>query len=256
MKRLIITFFTLFFTSAAVAEPLQFVNAGSEQGAFRQILTDIGETIEHYFVQASNPVVASKHLQKGNSLTIWSSEWPGNKEIDSPKIDQSNIAALMTYETVMCSREFSSFEEMKGKDVKIATWGSKPVATFLEQLGQQIDVNFVVVPYDGSGSTTRGYLGNDASTVFTITSRETALIEDNKTKCFAYSGKGDLKFRFVDAIITVGTDNSVTQKINSLITELSSTVGWADKYSGSTVYTKDSEEMLIIFNEAVKNFSN
>jgi len=256
MKRLIITFFTLFFTSAAVAEPLQFINAGSEQGVFRQILTDIGKTIEHNFVQASNPIVASKYLQNGNAVTIWSSEWPSNTEFQNPVINQNNIAALMTYETVMCSRKFSSFEEMKGRDVKIATWGSKPIATFLEQLGKQIDVNFVVVPYDGSGSTTRGYLGNDASTVFTITSRETALIEDNKTKCFAYSEKGDLKFRFVDAIITVGTDNSVTQKINSLISDLSSTADWSDKYSGSTVYTKDSKEMLIIFNEAVKNFSN
>lgn len=256
MKKLITTCIAIFFASAAVAEPLQFVNAGSDEGMFRQILNDIGQTVEHKFVQASNPVVAGKHLQNGNAVTIWSSEWPGNPEFENPTITQDNIVALITYETVMCSREFTSFADMKGQDVKVATWGSKSIARFLDQLGKEIDVNFIVVPYDGSGSIVRGYLGNDASTAFTITSKQTALEEDNKTNCFAYSEKGDLKLRFVDAIITVDTEESVTIELNNLVATLSNNTEWKDKYLGSTTYTENSSQMLDIFNEAVKNFSN
>ena len=192
MKTLI-TLAAILFATTASAE-VKIVNAGSDTGAFRQVLTTIGETIDHTFIQANNPVTAYTYMQGDDILTVWSSEWPGNNDMQSPTIDATNLVALMTYETMICSRTFTSLSDMSGKQVKLATWGSEPVAKFLTTLGTTHNIDFVVVPFGGSSSTTKGYIAGDADTVFTITTRLTAIQEDSATACIAFSDEGDLGF--------------------------------------------------------------
>jgi len=250
---IILSWIIAFWAGFAQAE-MTIVNPGSQEGAFRQVLTTLGEKVDHKFIQANNPVTASAYMENDNILTIWSSEWPGNSDIDSPKITGKNLVALMTYETLMCSREFKSLDSMKGKTVKIATWGSDPVAKFLKNLGKQYKINFVVVPFSGSGSTTKGYLGMDANTVFTITTKQNALLEDKATTCYAFSEKGDLGFRFVDAIITVNANQNTTDDLRVIVDLLSEQQPWQDKFSGTSTYI--GEGYLPMFEEAVVNFSN
>lgn len=253
MKTIITTLAALMLATSVTAESLTVVNPGSEEGVFRQILTEISKDTEHNFIQANNPVTAYTYFDNNNILTVWSSEWPGNAKIISPEITEENIVALMSYETLICSREFDSLESMVGNEVKIATWGSEPVARFLAALEIELGVKFVVVPYDGSGATTKGYIGGDASTVFTIQSKQTALEEDANTSCFAFSANGDLPFRFVDAIITINAETTTTQQLTSVVNSLKDTEQWNTLFSGSTTYTDG--DLIRIFREAVNNFS-
>lgn len=251
---------SMFITTSLYAQ-VTIVNPGSSEGAFRQVLTTIGSTFDHDFVQAHNPVTAYSYIDGAVDgtepmLTVWSSEWPGDDSLQSPKISKDNIIALMTYETLICSRQFNSLEDMGGKTVKIATWGSEPVAKFLNNLGAKYDVNFVVVPYGGSGSTTKGYIGKDANTVFTITSRQSALEEDTSTKCIAFSEHGDFGFRFLDAIITVNANDALVNELRSTVTNLSNTDEWKSKFKGSVIYIGNGTDKTInMFEEAVLNFS-
>jgi len=254
MKKFITALTAMFIATSANAEIL-IVNPGSEEGAFRQVLTEIGNKIDHQFVQANNPVTASTYLAKGNALTIWSSEWPGDPKMPSVEVSEDTLVALMTYETMMCSREFTTLEDLNGKEVKIATWGSAPVAKFLGNLEQTTGAKFIVVPFGGSGSTTKGYLAGDADTVFTITTRQSAIEEDANTTCFAFSQAGDLGFRFVDAINTVLLDNNTTTELRAIVGNLSMTPEWQDKFSGTTTYVGGTPENLAMFEEAVVNFS-
>ena len=249
----------MFFATSLYAE-VQIVNPGSKEGVFRQILSTINDSgLDADFVQADNPVTAYSYIEGADEstdiLTIWSSEWPGDDKLKSPTITKDNIVALMTYETLMCSRAYNSLEDMSGQTVKIATWGSEPVAKFLTNLGAKYNVNFVVVPYSGSGSTTKGYVGKDADTVFTITSRQAALEEDG-SKCIAFSEKGQLGFRFVDAIITINANYALTNELRSAVTNLSTTTEWNSKFKGSVTYVGNgSNQTIDMFEEAVANFS-
>jgi hypothetical protein len=252
MKNLIAILFASILATSANAETINIVNPGSEEGAFRQVLTTIGEKVEHNFVQANNPVTAYSYFNDKNILTIWSSEWPGDTELKSPEITEDNIVALMTYETLMCSREYKTLDELSGQQIKIATWGSEPVAKFLTALGSDIGADFIVVPFSGSGSTTKGYIAGDANTVFTITTRRTALEEDDQTTCFAFSETGDLGFRFVDAIVTINSDSGVTELLRNTVDELRQTENWKEKFSGTSTYIGNVQTM---YDEAVKNFS-
>jgi len=256
MNKLITTLAAIFIATSAHAE-ITIVNPGSEEGAFRQVLTTIGQEVEHDFVQANNPVTAYSYIDNASTpvLTIWSSEWPGDADMQSPAIDADNLVALMTYETMMCSRQFANLDAMAGQDVKIATWGSEPVAKFLTVLGIEKDINFIVVPFGGSGSTTKGYLGGDADTVFTITTRQGAIEQDNATSCIAFSTDGDLGFRFVDAIATVNADKVTTNNIRNIVTELSTTQEWKDKFSGTVTYVGGTGKNVSMFDSAVVNFS-
>lgn len=253
MKTLI-TLAAILFATTASAE-VKIVNAGSDTGAFRQVLTTIGETIDHTFIQANNPVTAYTYMQGDDILTVWSSEWPGNNDMQSPTIDATNLVALMTYETMICSRTFTSLSDMSGKQVKLATWGSEPVAKFLTTLGTTHNIDFVVVPFGGSGSTTKGYIAGDADTVFTITTRLTAIQEDSATACIAFSDEGDLGFRFVDAITTVNADATITEQLRSTVATLSTSTEWLDAFSGTSTYVGGTEANVSMFNEAVVNFS-
>ena len=256
MNKLITTLAAIFIATSAHAE-ITIVNPGSEEGAFRQVLTTIGQEVEHDFVQANNPVTAYSYIDGASTpvLTVWSSEWPGDADMQSPAIDADNLVALMTYETMMCSRQFANLDAMAGQDVKIATWGSEPVAKFLTVLGIEKDINFIVVPFGGSGSTTKGYLGGDADTVFTITTRQGAIEQDNATSCIAFSTDGDLGFRFVDAIATVNADKVTTNNIRNIVTELSTTQEWKDKFSGTVTYVGGTGKNVSMFDSAVINFS-
>ena len=245
----------MFVATTASAE-MTVVNPGSDSGAFRQVLATIGEQVTHEFVQANNPVTAWSYIDGTKDvLTVWSSEWPGDSELTSPAIDGSNLVALTTYETMLCSREFDSIAAMSGTDVKIATWGSDPVAKFLTTLGEENNINFIVVPFGGSGSTTKGYIAGDADTVFTITTRQGAVQEDTATSCIAFSAEGDLNFRFVDAIITVNSDPATTDNIRDIVTQLSGSTSWADKFSGTSTYVGGTDAHVAMFEEAVVNFS-
>lgn len=252
MKKIITAIVAMCFATTLYAESVTIVNPGSEQGVFRQVLSTIGEQIDHEFIQANNPITAYTYLNGNNVLSMWSSEWPGDPDIKSPTIDQSNIVALMTSETLICSREFKSLDDMSGQKIKIATWGSDPVVKFLNSLGNDIGAEFVVVPYDGSGSMVKGYIAGDADTVFTIITRQVALEEDAQTTCFAFSETGDLKFRFVDAIITVNASIELQNKLKEIVSELSNTEDWKNRFSGMLTYVDNN---IDIFNTAVENFS-
>jgi hypothetical protein len=254
--KIITTIFAMVFATASYAQTVNVVNPGSEEGAFRQVLTAISEGTDYSFIQANNPVTAYTYLEQPNAVTMWSSEWPGDPELPSPAITEDNLIALMTSETLMCSREYSSFEEMAGNDVKIATWGSEPVAKFLTALSEEHGINFVVVPFDGSGTTTKGYVAGDADTVFTITSRQDAIKADNVTTCFAFSENDDLGFRFVDAIITVNADTALTDELRERVAKLSTQNEWLEMFTGTVTYVGGSrEEYLEMFDSAVINFS-
>lgn len=254
MKKIIITFFAIIFATNAFANQLQIINPGSEEGVFRQILTLLGSSFEYEFVQANNPITAHSYFSENDILTIWSSEWPGNSNLPNVEITEQNLIGLISTETLMCSREFTSFKSMIGKDVKIATWGSKPVQRYLEKLGKQYNINFIVVPYEGSGAMVKGFLGLDANTIFTITTREKPILEDTSVNCFAYSQNGDLDFRFVDAIIALTDDQTLIQDLRDNLKIVSKTPEWLEKLKGLTTYIDSNN--LEIFNQAVENFSN
>lgn len=257
--KFITTIMAMFFATTVYATEIEIVNPGSEEGAFRQVLTTLGEKIpNNAFVQANNPVTAYSFIEGSDApvLTIWSSEWPGDPKLKSPDVNENNLVALMTYETMMCSREFTSLADLNGKEVKIATWGSAPVAKFLGELENATGAKFTVVPFGGSGSTTKGYLAGDADTVFTITTRQSAIEGDAATKCFAFSAKGDLGFRFVDAILTINAEQNFTDDLRVIVDLLSEQQPWQDKFSGTTTYVGGSIKNLGMYKEAVKNFSN
>jgi len=256
MKFLITTLIASFLATSTLAETINVVNPGSEEGGFRQLLTTIVENLDHRFIQANNPVTAFTHLNNNNVLTMWSSEWPGNNSFQSPNITEKNIVALQSHETIMCSRTYRSLEEMSGQQVRIASWGSVSVARFLNNLEKEFGTDFVVVPYDGSGSMIRGYIGGDADTIFTISSRQGSVEEDPNTVCFASSANNDLRFRFVDAVITVNADTKLTRSLRSIVNNLHTTEEWNNRFTGTVTYVDidDNKDILEILNEAVENF--
>lgn len=253
MKTIITTLFSICFATNVFANEIQIVNPGSEEGAFRQVLTLIGSTFEHDFIQANNPITAYSYFEDKDTLTMWSSEWPGDSSFKSPAISEKNLIGLISYETLMCSREFESIDSMANKDVKIATWGSEPVKKYLEILGKEKNINFIVVPYDGSGSMVKGFVGLDADTIFTITTRENAILESGKVNCFAYSTNGDLDFRFVDALIAITNKSELVEMLRENLLQLSTSTEWQKSFAGS--YTYVGPEYIEMFNTAVSKFS-
>ena len=238
---------------------INIVNAGSDTGAFRQVLNLMSEQgLDSNFIQANNPVVASQSFGQENVLTVWSSEWPGNPELPSIEIGTDNLVALMVYETVMCSRDYTSFAEMSGETVQVATWGSDTMSRYIGKLSEQTGVNFEIVPYDGSGAMTQGYIGRDANTVLTITTRQAALEEDAGTTCFAISANGDLEYAFVDAIVSLNASEGTTQAMRDAATTMSETTAFLDAFKGMSlkVATSDNQDALIAeFETAVINFT-
>lgn len=234
----------LLWSHMAFAGQTTIVNAGSDSGAYHQVLTMIGDKIDHKFVQANNPIVASKHFDKGNVLTMWSTEWPGDESMPSIEMDMHSIVAVQAYETIICSRKYNSMEEMSGQTVKIATWGDSPVVKkFLDSLG----INFEIVPYGGSGDTVRGYLGKDADTIFTIQTKQSKVEADGN--CFAFSANGDLDFAFVDVIMGVNADHDMVKSWRKVVSELSTTEAWQSAFAGTATYVLDCDNAPALINK-------
>ena len=236
-KYIIISILTLLFTNVSYAGSTTMVNAGSDSGAFHQMLSMIGDDLNSDFIQANNPVIAGSHFDKKNVLTVWSTEWPGDSSLPSVVLGKNTIVAVSAYETILCSRTYNSLSEMNGT-IKIATWGESPaVAKFLDDLGNANNVNFEIVPYDGSGATTRGYLGKDADTIFTIQTKQSKVEADGN--CFAFSSEGDLDFAFVDVLVAVNPENGAVEEFRNSVSKLSATEEWQSAFAGSAIYVLD-----------------
>ena len=85
MKKIMLIIMSMLFSTMAYAQ-VQIINPGSQEGVFRQILSTIGDTTDHNFVQADNPVTAYTYIEGAEGgtepiLTIWSSEWPGDDSL-------------------------------------------------------------------------------------------------------------------------------------------------------------------------------
>jgi len=250
MKKYIITFLMILLTNTSFAQTkTTFVNAGSDTGGFHQVLTMIADKLGNSnFIQANNPVVAGTHFDNSNVLTMWSTEWPGDASLPSVVIDKNTIVAVQAYETILCSRTFNSLSDMSGKDIKIATWGSIPSVTkFLNNLGKSNNINFKIVPYDGSGSTTRGYLGKDADTIFTIQTKQSKVEADGN--CFAFSSEGDIEYAFVDIILAVNPENGALEEFRKAVSELSMTEAWETAFAGSVTYVMNNDNATSLVNK-------
>jgi hypothetical protein len=249
MKKYIIAFLMFVFANTSYAGNTTVVNAGSDSGAFHQMLTMISEKLDNTnYIQANNPVVAGTHFDKSNVLTLWSTEWPGDSSLPSVTMDKNTIVGVTAYETILCSRTYNSLSDMNGKNIKIATWGKSPaVEKFLSDLSKSNNFTFEIIPYDGSGATTRGYLGKDADTIFTIQTKQAKVEADGN--CFAFSSKGELDFAFVDVIVTVGAENGTVEELRSVLTDLTTTEAWQTAFAGSATYVMNNDNATSLVNK-------
>ncbi len=247
MKNILFSFFLVAFATVANAGTT-VVNPGSDSGGFHAVLSMINSEIKGDFVQAGNPVVAGQHLDKENVLTIWSTEWPGNPETPRVDFSEETIVGLQVYETVLCSREFITMKDMKGKHVKIATWGDSPaVEKFIDNMAKDLGAHFDIVPYEGSGATTRGYLGGDADTIFTTQTKQSKVEADGF--CFATSQTGDLDFAFVDVILSVNATDDNVKMYRQAVSELSQTDEWKSSFDGTVTYVVNDTNASDILNK-------
>jgi hypothetical protein len=238
-----------FSLAAPLAHATTIVNTGSDSGGFKAVLDMVGTKINHDFVQAGNPIVASTYFDGGDVLTMWSTEWPGDSEMPRVDIDESTIVALQTYETVMCSRTFNSVNDMAGQTVKVATWGGVDAVTkFINEFGEANNIKFDIVPYEGSGGTTRGYLANDADTIFTIQTRQGKIEADGN--CFAFSANGDMDFAFVDMLVAVNASDAVVWQARSAVAELMKTDAWLSAFEGTETYVVNDTNASAIVDKA------
>ena len=248
MKSILFSVLLAMSTIASAFAGTTVVNTGSDSGGFHAVLSFINDSIQGEYVQAGNPVVAGSYFDKGDVITMWSTEWPGNPEMPSVIINEDTIVGLQVYETILCSRKFSSINEMRGKNIKIATWGESPaVNKFIKSMAKDLNANIKIVPYDGSGSTTRGYLGGDADTIFTIQTKQSKVEADGK--CFAFSSKGDLDFAFVDVILSVNASADSVLKYRQVVADLSKTPEWKSSFEGTETYIVDNTNVSTIVNK-------
>ena len=250
MKKYIITFLMILFTNTSFAGSTTIVNTGSDSGGFHQVLTMVSKKLDGNtnFIQANNPIVAGSHFTKNNVLTMWSTEWPGDKSLPSVVMDKNTIVAVQAYETILCSRTYNSLSDMSGKTIKIATWGESPAVTkFLNVLGKSNNINFKIVPYDGSGATTRGYLGKDADTIFTIQTKQSKVEADGN--CFSFSSKGHLDFAFIDVLLAVNPENGVVEDYRKAVLELSNTEAWKSAFAGTATYVMNTDNATSLVNK-------
>lgn len=223
-------------TALFAGQKINIVNPAGTDGGTIQLLTALAEGSESEVVQAGTPVNALSYHSSSNVLTVWSSEWPAIPNMKNPTISPENTVGIMTYETVMCSREFNSIDAMSGKTIKVSTWGHVHASKFLKKFGDQHNINFVVVPYKGSGSIVMGYAGGDADTVFVAESRRKGVLADGKTKCLVSSAENQIDFRFVDVIITLNADKSLTDTLRKSLSANVAKTNWSEKFSGTRTF--------------------
>lgn len=259
MKRIFLLIATLLCINAY--SKTQVINAGSAEGQMKQTLMQIAEGTDYNFAQANNPIVATQLFKetKDPILTTWDSAWISIDGIKDYKLPFESMLGIMITHTMICSRQYTSFDAMKGKTVKISTWGSNPVSKVLKDLGKEHSINFVVIPYSGSGAAIKGYIGNDADTIFTITSRMSSVLQDTSTNCFAFSEKDDIKFKFVDGVFLLNGSqaevDSYRNKFQKLITEQK----WLDANKGTQtiiINKTNYKEVTKTYSDAVISFSN
>lgn len=256
-KKLISLAVALAISSSVFAgTKLNVVNPASADGGTRQVLAAVSDGFETELTQAGNPVNASSMLATTNTLTVWSSEWPGNAKIKSPAVTSDNTIGVILYETAMCSREFTSLAEMRGKTVKIATWGHVHASKFLKTFGAQHNVNFTIVPYSGSGAIAMGYIGGDANTTFLTESKASTVNKDGKTTCFVSSLKNQIDFRFVDAIIALNTDATVTNELRASLAKQSASASWKEKLYGTRTFVGGGVDNLKYYFDSVKHLTD
>jgi len=247
MKNILFSFFLIVSASVANAGTT-VVNPGSDSGGFHAVLSFISKQIDGDFVQAGNPVVAGSHFDKENVLTIWSTEWPGNSETPRVEFNEETIVGLQVYETILCSREFLSMKDMKGQSIKIATWGESPaVSKFMSNMAADLNADIKIVPYDGSGATTRGYLGGDADTIFTTQTKQSKVEADGY--CYAFSEFGDLDFAFVDVIVSVNATDDNVKMYRQAVAELAQTNEWKSSFDGTKTYVVNDTNASDIVNK-------
>ena len=251
MKKILLSFIFSITTFASAYAGTTVVNTGSDGGGFHTALTFINKQIQGDFVQAGNPVIAGSHFDKDNVVTMWSTEWPGNSETPRVTMDENTIIGLQVYETVLCSRKFSSMDDMKGKNIKIATWGDSPaVEKFVKKMSDDLGSEISIVPYDGSGATTRGYLGGDADTIFTTATKQKKVEADGT--CFATSQAGQLDFAFVDVILSVNASTDTVSQYRHILWSVSQSDEWKNSFEGTETYVVNSENTDMIV-EKVKS---
>ena len=250
MKKYIITLVMLLMLpfTAFAKDITTIINAGSDSGAYKTVLIMIGDKIDHNFIQANNPIIASKYFNKKNIITMWSTEWPGDESMPSVIINENTIIAVQAYETILCSRTYTSVSEMSGLTIKIATWGDSPVVKrFLDNYGTANNITFEIIPYGGSGDTVRGYLGKDANTIFTIQTKQSKIEADSK--CIAFSANGDLDFAFVDVILSINASNGALKEFRNVVSELSITEAWQTAFAGTATYVLDYDNAPALINK-------
>ena len=250
MKKYIITLVMLLLLpfTAFAKDITTIINAGSDSGAYKTVLIMSGDKIDHNFIQANNPIIASKYFNKKNIITMWSTEWPGDESMPSVIMDENTIVAVQAYETILCSRTYTSVNEMSGLTIKIATWGDSPVVKrFLDNYGTANNITFEIIPYGGSGDTVRGYLGKDADTIFTIQTKQSKVEADGN--CFAFSANNDLEFAFVDVILSVNAENGAVKEYRQIVSKLSTTEAWQTAFAGTATYVLDNGNKSSLVNK-------
>jgi len=251
MRKLLLILMTALATAANgyAATKITAVNPASEDGGTKQVLTSVATGFDYNMFFAGTPANAVQWFSKPNVLTVWSSEWPGNPAVKSPAITKDNTVGLIMYETAICSREFTDLASMRGKTIKISTWGHIHASKFLKTLGEPYNINFVVIPYSGSGSIARGYIGGDANTTFIAESKRAAITLDGKTSCFLSSSTDQIAFRYVDAIIALNTDPQLVNQLRASLQTQSNSASWKEKLQGTR--TLVGGDHLKYFNESV-----
>jgi hypothetical protein len=255
---LLISIFVAFNINAGSIAKFTIVNTGSKTGGFNAMLTMIGKTLNHSYVQAGNPMVAASYFNKVNVITTWSTEWPGDNSLPKVKVGKNNIVALTVYETTLCSRKFNSLDAFSGKTIKIGTWGeSTGVSGFISSLGKKLNAKFIIVPYSGSGDIARGFLGGDIDTVFITQSKQQKIEKDGK--CIAFSSKGELDFAWIDAILLINGESGTEIEARKAMLYAINTQEWQTAQAGVATYVPNGtndELVLNKYNMAVKFNSN
>ena len=112
-----------------------------------------------------------------------------------------------------------------------------------DDLGSEISI----VPYDGSGATTRGYLGGDADTIFTTATKQKKVEADGT--CFATSQAGQLDFAFVDVILSVNASTDIVSQYRQVLWNVSQSDEWKSSFEGTETYVVNSDTTDMIVNK-------
>ena len=86
MKKIMLIIMSMLFSTMAYAQ-VQIINPGSQEGVFRQILSTIGDSTDHNFVQADNPVTAYTYIEGAEGGTAEGAEGDAKTAAEGDKKD-------------------------------------------------------------------------------------------------------------------------------------------------------------------------